>query len=107
MHATLCDQEQVGKPVQICIAWAWQDGLGGREGCVENVEFRVAFQKITDRNAHVVLVFNLSCVIIRRGMRRFGENAPGLKKKTKSGDRRYTTLQDCDTVGQRQDRSPG
>lgn len=69
MHTTLCDQKQVGKPVQIRVAWAWQDGLGGREGRVEDVEFRVAFQKINNRNAHVVLVFDFSRVLIRRSVR--------------------------------------
>lgn len=52
---TLGDQEQVGKPVQVGVAGARQDGLGGREGSVEDVEFRVALQEISDRNGHVIL----------------------------------------------------
>ena len=41
-HTTVGDQEQVGKSVQICVAWARQNGLGGREGRVEDVESRLA-----------------------------------------------------------------
>ncbi len=52
---TFSDQEQVGKPIKIGVAWARQDGLGGGEGHVEDVESRLALKKISNRNAHVVL----------------------------------------------------
>jgi hypothetical protein len=67
---TFGDQEQVGKPVQIRVAWARQDRLCRGEGRVEDVESRVTLKKISDRNAHVVLAFN-SSIVIRRGMEGF------------------------------------
>ena len=36
-------------------------------------------------------------------MEGFDKNAPGLKKKTRSGGRRRITLRDCDTVLLRRD----
>jgi hypothetical protein len=96
---TFGDQEQVGKPVQICVAWARQDRLGGREGRVEDVEFRVTLQKISDGNGHVIL----DSIIIRCGVEGFDEDALGLKKKTRSEGRRRTVPRDCDTVPQRRD----
>lgn len=41
------------------------------------MEFRVALEKISDRNAHVVLVFNLNDMVIRWGVERFRRERTG------------------------------
>ena len=65
--ATLGDQKQVGKAIKISVARARQDGLGGRERRVENVQLRVALQKIADWNADIVLV--IRSVVVARSCR--------------------------------------
>jgi hypothetical protein len=45
------------------------------------MEFRIALQKISDRNAHVVLVFNLNHIVIRWGVEEFQRKRTGPEKE--------------------------
>lgn len=45
------------------------------------MEFRIALQKISDRNAHVILVFNLNHMVIRWGVEESQRKRTGPEKE--------------------------
>jgi len=67
-HTALCDQKEVWKAVEVGVSRARKDRLWWRERRVKDVEPCVALQKIGNRNAHIVLIFQPA--ISQKGFKR-------------------------------------